>query len=86
MQFIALDLYCMPEQSTPDHGTLNCTQKNTFGSVCTFACSEGYNIKGNGIVHCDDPQHNGDVHWSGLSAFCEGMTRRTYGLSYVLAM
>ena len=41
-----------PALAPPTDGSVNCTNGNNFGSVCTFTCSSGYSLVGSSTSTC----------------------------------
>lgn len=39
---------------SPEHGEMSCTQGSQIGSVCAFACDEGYMMEGAYIATCQE--------------------------------
>nr|XP_039253479.1 sushi, von Willebrand factor type A, EGF and pentraxin domain-containing protein 1-like [Styela clava] len=37
-------IYCLPEQTGPRHGDVDCTDRNNYKSRCTFTCNPGYRL------------------------------------------
>lgn len=50
---------------SPDHGTFECSDGDTYNSVCEFRCNEGYKLSGSLSRTCLD-----DHRWSGQEAEC----------------
>ena len=46
---------------------INCSGEPVFGSRCTFACPEGWTLKGSAALTC-----GATGHWSGMMPTCEG--------------
>ncbi|KAB1260469.1 E-selectin, partial [Camelus dromedarius] len=45
----------------------SCSGEPVFGTVCTFACPEGWTLNGSAALTCD-----ATGHWSGMLPTCEG--------------
>jgi len=62
---------CQPAQLNPSNGAVTCTAGNRATSVCTFSCSEGYDLVGSASTTC---QNDGDGDalgvWSNTRPFC----------------
>ncbi|KAK3511644.1 hypothetical protein QTP70_014590, partial [Hemibagrus guttatus] len=44
-----------PVLQTPQNGSMSCTDQNLFkGSICSFACSEGFNLEGASSTECTE--------------------------------
>ena len=56
----------------PAHGSVNCTNDNFIGSVCTFDCDEGYELVGDDqsecIVECTEYDCGG--YWTRRAPVC----------------
>lgn len=48
-------------------GSESCDRSNNFGSVCSYTCNEGYDLKGASQRECEE---NGD--WSEERPSCDG--------------
>lgn len=61
-----------PDPGTPLHGTRLCTTAtHAYGSICSFACSPGYQLLGNSRLIC---RANGDnTDWSSPTPMCKGV-------------
>ncbi|XP_026693209.2 sushi, von Willebrand factor type A, EGF and pentraxin domain-containing protein 1-like isoform X5 [Ciona intestinalis] len=53
----------------PTHGTISCSQRNTFQSTCTFICENGYDPIGSASRKCQE-SHS----WTGLDVTCSLVT------------
>nr|XP_018667880.1 sushi, von Willebrand factor type A, EGF and pentraxin domain-containing protein 1-like isoform X2 [Ciona intestinalis] len=53
----------------PTHGTISCSQRNTFRSTCTFFCENGYDLIGSASRKCQE-SHS----WTGLDVTCTFVT------------
>ncbi|XP_077973714.1 sushi, von Willebrand factor type A, EGF and pentraxin domain-containing protein 1-like isoform X2 [Styela clava] len=61
--------YCSP-LSLPEHGTMSCTSEdNSYKTVCTFECIEGFSLQGSESRLCE-----ADRHWTGREAYCKEIT------------
>uniref|UniRef100_F6PWZ1 Uncharacterized protein n=1 Tax=Ciona intestinalis TaxID=7719 RepID=F6PWZ1_CIOIN len=49
----------------PTHGTISCSQRNTFRSTCTFFCEIGYTMHGTSSRTCQS-----DGSWTGKHVSC----------------
>jgi hypothetical protein len=56
---------CTPTPSNPQDGTVSLSQGSQYGSVATYACSQGYRLQGSASRTC------GDAGWSGSAPRCE---------------
>jgi hypothetical protein len=55
---------CTPAPTNPMDGTVSLSQGTTFGSVASYACSQGYRLQGGATRTC------GDQGWSGSAPTC----------------
>nr|XP_026693505.1 sushi, von Willebrand factor type A, EGF and pentraxin domain-containing protein 1 isoform X1 [Ciona intestinalis] len=61
---------CEPQQRAPDHGSVQCTNTNLIGSVCTFSCGSGYYLSGSiNVLIC-----GALGEWSAIPPTCQRIT------------
>ncbi|KAL1022888.1 hypothetical protein UPYG_G00033780 [Umbra pygmaea] len=57
-----------PSLQQPQHGDMNCGEDFTYGSSCSFSCSEGYHLQGAIQVNCTSA-----AKWSEDIPHCEAI-------------
>ncbi|XP_067119643.1 sushi, von Willebrand factor type A, EGF and pentraxin domain-containing protein 1-like isoform X2 [Centruroides vittatus] len=57
-----------PSIQTPENVNIQCTNKEYWGSVCSFICDEGYALIGKSSVSCEGSKH---ASWSASIPTCE---------------
>nr|XP_039248480.1 sushi, von Willebrand factor type A, EGF and pentraxin domain-containing protein 1-like [Styela clava] len=60
---------CQPESLSPLNGTVECTDGNFYGSVCTYQCGYGYILIGESTRKCLE-----DSAWDNLEPECATLT------------
>uniref|UniRef100_F6YEQ2 Uncharacterized protein n=1 Tax=Ciona intestinalis TaxID=7719 RepID=F6YEQ2_CIOIN len=69
---------CEPQQRAPDHGSVQCTNTNLIGSVCTFSCGSGYYLSGSiNVLICGKLRNSVCIYsvtWSSPAPTCEPIT------------
>ncbi|XP_078483472.1 uncharacterized protein LOC104265569 [Ciona intestinalis] len=48
------EVLCRPEMVAPTFGSMDCSETNQLGSMCTFTCESGYYVAGSPTVTCGD--------------------------------
>ncbi|XP_070554202.1 uncharacterized protein [Ptychodera flava] len=64
-QSVSCEVVTCPTLLAPNDGTMNSTG-NTYLSVATFSCNDGYNLHGSSVRTC-----TADGSWDGQSTLCE---------------
>ncbi|XP_039268027.2 uncharacterized protein LOC120343026 isoform X1 [Styela clava] len=59
-------IYCQPHHITLDNGGVDCTDSNTFQSVCMFTCNDRHTMTGSKSVICQKNES-----WSDPAPMCE---------------
>lgn len=67
------EIICDDPISGPKNGRMFCSKENLHGSVCTFACDDGYILKGAPTSTCLDLKQHGSRYakWSSTRPKCE---------------
>lgn len=65
-------IYCLPEQTAPRYGDVDCTDRNNYKSRCTFSCNPGYRLsKPKATTDClDDGSGDALGQWSDPKPEC----------------
>ncbi|XP_078494422.1 von Willebrand factor A domain-containing protein 2-like [Ciona intestinalis] len=62
---------CNPVQESPVNGDMTCTKTNLVGSICFFACDQGYELVGATDSVCNEVNGAVDGTWTNLAPRCE---------------
>nr|XP_026695879.1 sushi, von Willebrand factor type A, EGF and pentraxin domain-containing protein 1-like isoform X5 [Ciona intestinalis] len=68
------EVICIPSLSAPSNGSINCTDFSQLDSQCHFSCDNGFFLRGNDIITCNDDDNNGEGEWSSNPATCKEIT------------
>ena len=63
---------CIPPLYSPASGSMSCTKRNIFGSVCKFSCQMGHNLRGSLERICETSNGSSSGFWTGSKTQCEG--------------
>ena len=65
-------MYCIPRLIAPPSGRMSCSNRNRFGSKCSFTCRNGYSIRGSVQRQCEAEEGEPPAYWTGNETHCQG--------------